>query len=137
MLFQVNVRTAMSVGQASGIAMAEAAAAGCDVVQYSPNEVKQAVTGYGAATKEQVQLMVQTLLGLAALPQPADAADAAALALTHLAVATSPTASSLDAAAPSMSATSAPRAPRSGAGQVKNAVGRTPRPAPSLPGAPR
>ena len=136
-LFQVNVRTAMSVGQASGIAMAEAAAAGCDVVQYSPNEVKQAVAGYGAATKEQVQIMVQTLLGLAALPQPADAADAAALALTHLAVATSPTASSLDAATSSTSATGAARALRSGAGQVKNAVGRTPRPAPSLPGAPR
>ena len=54
-LFQVNVRTAMSVGQASGLAMAEAAGRGCEVVQYSPNEVKQAVTGYGAATKEQVQ----------------------------------------------------------------------------------
>jgi len=84
-LFQVNVRTAMSVGQASGVAMAEAASRGCVVEQYSPNEVKQAVTGYGAATKEQVQLMVQTLLGLAEVPQPPDAADAAALALCHLA----------------------------------------------------
>ena len=89
-LFQVNVRTAMSVGQASGIAMAESAAAGCEVVQYSPNEVKQAVAGYGNASKVQVQTMVQTLLGLAVLPQPPDAADAAALALTHLAMATSP-----------------------------------------------
>ncbi len=84
-LFQVNVRTAMSVGQASGIAMAEAAAAGCAVVQYSPNEVKQAVAGHGAADKVQVQQMVQTLLGLPARPEPPDAADAAALALTHLA----------------------------------------------------
>jgi crossover junction endodeoxyribonuclease RuvC len=84
-LFQVNVRTAMAVGQASGLAMAEAAGRGCEVVQYSPNEVKQAVTGYGAATKAQVQLMVQTLLGLAAPPSPPDAADAAALALCHLA----------------------------------------------------
>ena len=84
-LFQVNVRTAMSVGQASGIAMAEAAGRGCEVVEYSPNEVKQAVTGYGAATKQQVQIMVQTLLRLAKLPEPPDAADAAALALTHLA----------------------------------------------------
>jgi crossover junction endodeoxyribonuclease RuvC len=75
----------MSVGQASGVAMAEAASRGCVVEQYSPNEVKQAVTGYGAATKEQVQLMVQTLLGLPELPKPADAADAAALALCHLA----------------------------------------------------
>lgn len=133
-LFQVNVRTAMSVGQASGIAMAEAAAAGCEVVQYSPNEVKQAVAGYGAATKEQVQIMVQTLLGLATLPQPADAADAAALALTHLAVATSPTAASIErdprrsAGAPGPSV---PKAPRPVAGTVKNAVGRAPRPAPS------
>ena len=86
-LFQVNVRTAMSVGQASGLAMAEAAGRGCEVVEYSPNQVKQAVTGYGAASKEQVQRMVQTLLGLAELPQPPDAADAAALALCHAAMA--------------------------------------------------
>jgi crossover junction endodeoxyribonuclease RuvC len=86
-LFQQNVRTAISVGQASGIAMAEAAARGCDVAQYSPNEVKEAVAGYGGASKEQVQDMVQTLLGLAARPSPPDAADAAAIALCHLAVA--------------------------------------------------
>ena len=85
-LFQVNVRTAMAVGQASGIAMAEAAARGCEVVQYSPNEVKQAVAGYGAASKAQVQHMVQALLGLAVRPSPPDAADAAALALCHLAM---------------------------------------------------
>jgi len=85
-LFQVNVRTAMAVGQASGVAMAEAAGRGCAVAQYSPNEVKQAVTGYGAAPKAQVQRMVQTLLGLQRVPSPPDAADAAALALCHLAV---------------------------------------------------
>ncbi|MFN8018567.1 MAG: crossover junction endodeoxyribonuclease RuvC [Acidimicrobiales bacterium] len=83
--FQHNVRTAMSVGQASGIAMAEAIAAGCQVVQYSPNEVKLAVAGDGAAGKEEVASMVQRLLGLAEVPRPADAADAAALALCHLA----------------------------------------------------
>jgi crossover junction endodeoxyribonuclease RuvC len=86
-LFQQNVRTAISVGQASGIAMAEAATCGCDVVQYSPNQVKEAVAGYGGATKEQMQDMVQTLLGLAERPRPADAADAAAVALCHLAIA--------------------------------------------------
>lgn len=85
--FQNNVRTAMSVGQASGLAMAESVAAGCEVVQYSPNEVKLAVAGDGAADKVQVQTMVQRLLGLAAPPKPADAADAAALALCHLAYA--------------------------------------------------
>ena len=86
-LFQVNVRTAMSVGQASGVAMAEAAAAGCDVIEYSPNQVKEAIAGYGGASKEQVQTMVQTLLGLREVPRPPDAADAAAIALCHLAMA--------------------------------------------------
>jgi crossover junction endodeoxyribonuclease RuvC len=85
--FQVNVRTAMSVGQASGLALAEAAARGCEVAQYTPNQVKEAVAGWGGAGKEQVAKMVQARLGLAAPPSPADAADAAALALCHLAMA--------------------------------------------------
>lgn len=85
--FQTNVRTAMSVGQASGLALAEAAAAGCRVEQYTPNQVKNAVAGWGGAGKEQVQKMVQARLGLAAVPDPPDAADAAALALCHLALA--------------------------------------------------
>jgi crossover junction endodeoxyribonuclease RuvC len=83
-LFQVNARTAMSVGQASGLALAAAGAAGCPVAQYSPNEVKQAVAGYGSASKDQVQRMVQALLGLEAPPRPADRADALALAICHL-----------------------------------------------------
>ncbi|HEY5665046.1 MAG TPA: crossover junction endodeoxyribonuclease RuvC [Ilumatobacter sp.] len=85
--FQTNVRTAMAVGQASGLALCEAAAAGCEVVQYTPNEVKSTVAGYGGATKLQVQKMVQARLKLSRLPTPADAADAAALALCHLAMA--------------------------------------------------
>ena len=85
--FQTNVRTAMSVGQASGLALCEAASAGCLVVQYTPNEVKSTVAGSGNADKHQVQKMVQTRLKLSQLPKPADAADAAALALCHLAVA--------------------------------------------------
>jgi len=84
--FQVNVRTAMSVGQASGLALAEAALAGCLVVQYTPNQVKDAVAGWGGADKVQVQKMVQARLGLSTLPKPADAADAAALGLCHLAM---------------------------------------------------
>ncbi len=83
-LFQTNARTAMSVGQASGLALAAAARRGAEVVQYSPNEVKMAVTGYGSATKDQVQRMVQALLGLEVAPRPPDAADALALAITHL-----------------------------------------------------
>jgi crossover junction endodeoxyribonuclease RuvC len=85
--FQTNVRTAMSVGQASGLALCEAAAAGCVVVQYTPNEVKNTVAGFGGATKQQMQKMVQARLKLSQLPKPADAADAAALALCHLAFA--------------------------------------------------
>jgi crossover junction endodeoxyribonuclease RuvC len=82
-LFQVNARTAISVGQASGLALAVAARAGVPVVQYSPNEVKLAVTGDGAADKLAVQTMVTRLLDLPRAPQPADAADALALALCH------------------------------------------------------
>ncbi len=82
--FQLNVRTAMSVGQASGLALAAAAAFDCDVAQYTPNEVKQAVVGYGAATKEQVRRMVEEVLGIEPLEGPADASDALALAVCHL-----------------------------------------------------
>jgi crossover junction endodeoxyribonuclease RuvC len=82
-LFQVNARTAISVGQASGLALAVAARAGVAVVQYSPNEVKLAVTGDGAADKIAVQTMVTRLLDLPRAPKPPDAADALALALCH------------------------------------------------------
>ncbi len=83
-LFQVNVRTAMSVGQASGLALATAARAGIPVAQYSPNEVKLAVAGYGGAEKGAVQAMVVRLLNLPGPPGSPDAADALALALCHL-----------------------------------------------------
>lgn len=82
--FQVNARTAMSVGQASGLALAEAAGAGCAVAQYTANEVKLALVGYGSATKDQVQRMVTAVLGLATVPRPPDVADALALAVCHL-----------------------------------------------------
>ena len=83
-LFQVNTRTAMSVGQASGLALALAGRAGVPVVHYSPNEVKLAVAGDGAAGKYEVQQMVTRLLQLADVPDPPDAADALALALLPL-----------------------------------------------------
>jgi len=82
--FQVNAKTAMSVGQASGLALLAAAAAGCEVVQYTSNEVKLGLVGYGAATKEQVQRMVAQVLGLQAVDGPPDVADALALAICHL-----------------------------------------------------
>ncbi|MEX1008157.1 MAG: crossover junction endodeoxyribonuclease RuvC [Acidimicrobiia bacterium] len=82
-LFQVNARTAMSVGQASGLALAIAGREHIPVVQYSPNEVKLAVAGDGGAGKEEVQEMVARLLNLSEVPKPADAADALALAICH------------------------------------------------------
>jgi crossover junction endodeoxyribonuclease RuvC len=84
-LFQVNARTAIPVAQAAGVAMVEAVAAGCEVVEYSPNQVKQAVAGFGGAGKDQVERMVQALLGIVTPLRPVDAADAVALALCHLA----------------------------------------------------
>ncbi|MEC9467229.1 MAG: crossover junction endodeoxyribonuclease RuvC [Actinomycetota bacterium] len=82
-LFQVNVRTAMQTGQASGVVMAAAAGASVPVTLYSPNEVKEAVAGWGGADKEQVERMVRTQLGIDSPLRPADAADAVAVALCH------------------------------------------------------
>lgn len=79
-----NLQTAMDVGRASGVAILAAAEAGLPVYEYVPTAVKAAVTGDGSANKTQVQQMVARLLGLAAAPQPADAADALAIALCHL-----------------------------------------------------
>lgn len=84
-LFSVNVRTAIGVAQCAGVVMAEAVAAGADVAEYSPNEIKQAVTGDGSADKSQVEAMVQRLLRVEQPIRPVDAADAAAIALCHLA----------------------------------------------------
>jgi crossover junction endodeoxyribonuclease RuvC len=83
--FQTNARTAMSVGQASGLALLAAAEAGCRVAEYTSNEVKLAIAGWGGASKAQVQRMVAVLLALPEAPRPPDAADALALALCHLA----------------------------------------------------
>ena len=94
--FQNNVRTAMGTAQASGVVLALASRAGCEVVQYTPSQVKNTVAGWGSATKDQVGRMVQQRLGLDSVPRPADAADAAAIALCHCAVA--PFVASRDAA---------------------------------------
>jgi crossover junction endodeoxyribonuclease RuvC len=84
LFFQRNVSTAIAVGQARGVVMLAIAEAGLDVYEYTPNEVKQAVSGYGSAQKHQVQEMVRTLLALHELPKPDDAADALAIAITHI-----------------------------------------------------
>jgi crossover junction endodeoxyribonuclease RuvC len=82
-LFNANTRTAMSVGQAAGIALLNAAQLGCEVAEYTPSEVKLAVTGDGAADKRAMQHMIGRLLGIEP-PSPPDAADALGLAITHL-----------------------------------------------------
>ncbi len=83
--FQNNVNTAIPVAHVSGIAMAEAASRGAHVAEYSPSQIKAAVAGDGKADKKQMTMMVQQLLGLSSPPKPADAADAGAVALCHLA----------------------------------------------------
>jgi len=82
--FQKNVRTAISVAQGRGVALLALARAQVAVAEYTPLEVKQAVAGYGAAAKGQIQQMVRTLLQLDEIPKPDDAADALAIAICHL-----------------------------------------------------
>jgi crossover junction endodeoxyribonuclease RuvC len=82
--YAVNVKSALKLGHVRGVAMLVAAQAGLEVVAYSPLSIKSAVVGYGKAEKSQVQIMVARLLDLAAPPEPADAADALAIAICHL-----------------------------------------------------
>lgn len=84
LFFAKNVTTAVAVGQARGVALLVAAQAGIDLAEYKPMQVKQAVHGYGLASKAQVGEMVRVLLRLDAIPRPDDAADAAAIAICHL-----------------------------------------------------
>ncbi len=81
LFFNKNVQTAFAVGQARGVVLLAAAQHGLPVFEYGPHEVKIAVTGYGRAPKNQVQRMVQIVLGMAVLPRPDDAADALAVAI--------------------------------------------------------
>ena len=85
-----NVRSALKLGHARGVAMLAAVEAGCPVIEYSPAEIKRAVVGYGRAEKHQVQQMIKLLLGLDAVPSPHDAADALAVAICHMQSASSP-----------------------------------------------
>jgi len=79
-----NVKSALAVGRAQAIAILAAASRGIPIYEYTPAQVKQQVTNYGASSKEQVQEMVRLQLGLSEVPQPSDAADALAVALCHL-----------------------------------------------------
>ncbi|MEW6522572.1 MAG: crossover junction endodeoxyribonuclease RuvC [Bacillota bacterium] len=82
LFFNRNVRTALAVGQARGVVLLAAAAAGVSVEEYTPPQVKSAVVGYARAEKRQVQAMVKAILGLPELPRPDDVADALACAVT-------------------------------------------------------
>ncbi|MEW6180110.1 MAG: crossover junction endodeoxyribonuclease RuvC [Chloroflexota bacterium] len=84
LFFQRNVTSAIAVGQARGVALLTLAENRIDVSEYTPLEVKQAVAGYGAADKKQVQQMVKALLGMDVIPKPDDAADALAIAICHI-----------------------------------------------------
>jgi len=82
--YALNVKSALKLGQVRGVAMLAASKAGLSVSEYSPLSIKSAVVGYGRAEKQQVQHMVTRLLNLTETPEPADAADALAIAICHL-----------------------------------------------------
>lgn len=83
LFFARNVTTAMTVAQARGVVLLCGKQASMEIFEYTPMQIKQAITGYGKADKKQMQEMVRVLLGLAEIPKPDDAADAIAAAITH------------------------------------------------------
>ena len=84
LFFSKNAKTALAVGHGRGVAMLALANANLSIAEYKPLEVKQAVTGYGGADKQQIQQMVKLLLSLEDIPRPDDAADALAIAICHV-----------------------------------------------------
>lgn len=85
LFFAQNVTTAMSVSHARGVAMLAGKQAGCEIIEYTPLQIKQQLTGYGKASKQQMQEMVRVHLNLAEVPKPDDCADALAAAVVHAA----------------------------------------------------
>ncbi len=83
LFFAANVTTAMTVAQARGVVLLTGMQAGLKIAEYTPLQIKQALTGYGRADKKQIQEMVRVILGLKEIPKPDDAADAIACAITH------------------------------------------------------
>ena len=104
-----NVRSALRLGHARGVALLAASAAGLPIVEYTPAEIKRSVVGFGRAEKQQVGQMVQLLLGLDVVPSPHDAADAIAVAICHVHSGTAPMADAAVAARPRRVARGAPR----------------------------
>ena len=115
-LFSGNVRTAMPTGQAAGVALLAAAEHGIPVVAYSPNEVKQTVTGDGRADKDAVARLVAVQLGLVEVPRPVDVTDALAVAITHLAHSRGPAARAIATPARATLEAAAVEAQRAGRG---------------------
>ena len=83
LFYNTNATTAIMVGEARGTALLSCAKAGIKISEYTPLQIKSALTGYGRADKKQVQAMVKMILGLSEVPKPDDAADALALAICH------------------------------------------------------
>jgi crossover junction endodeoxyribonuclease RuvC len=83
LFFAQNITTAMSVSEARGVAILAGKMAGLEIAEYTPLQIKQALTGYGRADKKQMQEMVKVILGLKEVPKPDDCADALAAAITH------------------------------------------------------
>jgi len=123
-LFSGNVRTAMPTGQAAGVALLAAAEHGLPVVAYSPNEVKQTVTGDGRADKQAVARLVAAQLGLDRPPRPVDVTDALAVAITHLAFSRGPIASRVATPARAALEAAAAEAGRTGRGGWEAVVAR-------------
>lgn len=123
-LFSGNVRTAMPTGQAAGVALLVAAAHGVPVIAYSPNEVKQTVTGDGRADKDAVARLVAAQLGLDAPPRPVDVTDALAVAITHLAHRRGPDVGAIATPARAVLAAEAADASRAGRGGWEAVVAR-------------
>ncbi|MEG0829051.1 MAG: crossover junction endodeoxyribonuclease RuvC [Anaerovoracaceae bacterium] len=83
LFFNSNAKTAILVGQARGVAVLACANSGMEIEEYTPLQIKQAITGYGRAEKKQVQIMVKNILNLKEIPKPDDTADALAAAICH------------------------------------------------------
>lgn len=83
LFFNTNTTTAINVGQARGVAILACIKGGLEIAEYTPLEIKQALTGYGRAEKKQMQFMVKTMLNLKEVPKPDDTADALAAAICH------------------------------------------------------
>ena len=128
-LFSGNVRTAMPTGQAAGVALLAAAELGVPVTAYSPNEIKQTVTGDGSADKQAVARLVAVQLGLDTPPRPVDVTDALAVAITHLAHSRGPTSGRIATPARAALAAAQQEAVRAGRGGWEAVVtGRASRP---------